>query len=75
MVEVVNNIAPLKTARINNTRNEWFDKKNAEKLSIGDKLFEKFKSIGKSTKRQEMTSKEQSNRRKNGILGRNSQKI
>ena len=72
---MANNIAHLKTARINNTSNEWFDKEIAEKLSIRDKLFEKLKSIGKSRKRQELTSKEHSNRRKNSILGRNSQKI
>ena len=30
MIEVVNNIAPLKTARIKNTSNEWFDKEIAE---------------------------------------------
>ena len=41
---MVNNIAPLKTARIKNTSNEWFDRKIAEKLSIRDKLFTKFKS-------------------------------
>ena len=44
MIEVVNNIAPLKTARIKNTRNEWFDWEIAEKLSIRDKLFKQFKS-------------------------------
>ena len=38
MIEVVNNIAPLKTARIKNTSNEWFDREIAEKLSIRDKL-------------------------------------
>ena len=41
---MVNNIAPLKTARIKNTSNEWFDREIAEKLSIRDKLFKKFKS-------------------------------
>ena len=34
--EVVNNIRPLKTARIKNTSNQWFDKKIAENLSIRD---------------------------------------
>ena len=43
LIEVVNNIAPLKTARIKNTNNEWFDREIAEKLSIKDKLFLKFK--------------------------------
>ena len=41
---MVNNIASLKTARIKNTSNEWFDKEIAEKLSIRDKLFKKFES-------------------------------
>ena len=44
MIEVVNNIAPLKTARIKNTINEWFDTEIAEKLNIRDKLSKKFKS-------------------------------
>ena len=42
---MVNNIAPLNTAKIKNTSNEWFDREIAEKLSIRDKLFKKkFKS-------------------------------
>ena len=44
MIEVVHNIAPLKTARIKNTSNEWFDREIAEKLSKKDKIFKKFKS-------------------------------
>ena len=44
LIEVVNNIAPLKTARMKNTSNEWFDMEIAEKLSIRDQLFKKFKS-------------------------------
>ena len=44
MIEVVNNIAPLKTVRIKNTSNEWFDREIAEKLSKKDKIFKKFKS-------------------------------
>ena len=44
IIELLNNIAPLKTARIKNTSNEWFDWEIAEKLSIRDKLFKKFKS-------------------------------
>ena len=43
MIEVVNNIAHLKTTG-KNTNNEWFDREIAEKLSIRDKLFKKFKS-------------------------------
>ena len=43
LIEVVNNIAPLKTARIKTTSSEWFDREVAEKLSIRDK-FKKFKS-------------------------------
>ena len=49
MIEVVNYIALLKTARIKITSNEWFDREIAEKLSIRDKLsiklsIKKFKS-------------------------------
>ena len=44
MIEVVNTIAPLKIARIKNASNEWFDNEIAEKLSLRDKLFKKFKS-------------------------------
>ena len=40
-VEIVNNIAPLKTARIRNTSSQWSDKEIAEKISIRDKLFYK----------------------------------
>ena len=41
MIEVVNNIAPFKTARIKNTSNEWLYREIAERLSIRDKLFKK----------------------------------
>ena len=41
---MVNNIAPLQTARIKNISNEWFDREIAEKWSTRGKLFEKFKS-------------------------------
>ena len=34
LIEVVNNFARLKTARIKNTSNDWFDRETAEKLSI-----------------------------------------
>ena len=44
MIELVNDIAPLKTAKIKKPSNEWFDRKIAEKLSIRDKLFRKSKS-------------------------------
>ena len=44
MIEVVNNIVPLKTVRIKNTSNEWFDREIAEKLSKKDKIFKKFQS-------------------------------
>ena len=44
MIEVVNNIAALKTAKIRNTSNKSFDREIAEKLSIRGKLFKKFKS-------------------------------
>ena len=44
LIEVVNYIAPLKTARMTNTSSECFDTVIAEKLSIRYKLFKKFKS-------------------------------
>ena len=44
MIDVLNNISPLKTARVKNPSKKWFDRKIAEKLSIRDKLFKKFKS-------------------------------
>ena len=44
LIEVVNNIISLKTTRIKNTSNEWFDREIAEKLGISDKIFKKFKS-------------------------------
>ena len=34
LIEVVNNFARLKTARIKNTSNDWFDRETAEKLSL-----------------------------------------
>ena len=37
MIMVVNNIAPLKTAKLKNTSNELFDREISEKLSIRDK--------------------------------------
>ena len=39
LIDVVNNIAPLKTARIKNASNEWFDREIAKKLNIRAKLF------------------------------------
>ena len=44
LIEVVNKIAPLKTVRVKNTSSEWFDREIAEKQSLRDKLFKKFKS-------------------------------
>ena len=41
---MVNKIAPLKTVRKKNASSEWFDREIAEKLSLRDKLFKKFKS-------------------------------
>ena len=40
---MVNRIAHLKTVRIKNTSSEWSDSEIAEKLSVWDKLFKKFK--------------------------------
>ena len=43
MIEVVNNTASLKTARIKNISNEQFDRDIAEKVSIREQLFKKIK--------------------------------
>ena len=43
LIEAINKITSLKTVKIKNTSSEWFDKKIAEKLSLSDKLFKKFK--------------------------------
>ena len=40
---MVNDIAPLKTERMKNTSSELFDREIAEKLSMRDKLYKKFK--------------------------------
>ena len=70
LILAINNIAPLKAARMKNTSKEWFDREITEKVSVRDKLFKKFKSRGLNidweiTKRQEITSKKktQSNRK------------
>ena len=44
LIEVVNTIAPLETARIKNTSNKQFDKEIAEKLSNRGELFKKIES-------------------------------
>ena len=38
---MVNNVAPLKTARIKNISSEWFDREIAEKISLRYKLSKK----------------------------------
>ena len=40
----INDIAPLKSIRIKNTTPEWFDGEIADKISMRDNLFKKFKS-------------------------------
>ena len=45
LIEVVNNSAPLKTARIKNTSNECFNIETTEKLSIKDKLFKTWNEV------------------------------
>ena len=45
LIEVVNNSALLKTARIKNTSNECFNIETAEKLSIKDKLFKTWNEV------------------------------
>ena len=44
LIEMVDKISPMKTVRIKNTSCEWFVREIVEKLSLRDKLFEKFKS-------------------------------
>ena len=46
LIVAINNIAPLKAARMKNTSKEWFDREITEKVSVRDKLFKKFKSRG-----------------------------
>ena len=70
LIELVNNIAPLKTVRIKNASNKWFDSGIAEKLNIRDKLFKKFKSSRLNINWE--IYKEQT--RKNSISRRNCQK-
>ena len=40
---VLDIVAPIKSSRIKQNWQEWFDDKIAEKISVGDKLFQKFK--------------------------------
>ena len=78
MIEVVNYIALFKTARIKITSNEWFDREIAEKLSIRDKLFKKFKSSRLNIDwdfYKEARNDIQRTNRKKSILRRNCQKI
>ena len=46
LIVAVNNIPPLKAARMKNTSKEWFDREITERVSVRDKLFKKFKSRG-----------------------------
>ena len=77
MIDVVNK---TKTAGIKNTSNEWFDREIAEKLSIRDKLFKKFKSsrlnidweIYKEARNEVQRTIKQ---KKNSIFRRNCRKI
>ena len=43
LTKVINNIAPTKQSKVKNRSQEWFDGEIAEKISIRDKLFKKFK--------------------------------
>ena len=43
ITQVLNNLAPYKTIRVENQSNEWFDGELAEQISNRDKLFKKFK--------------------------------
>ena len=42
-MEVIDQVAPIKSRRIKQNSQEWFDGEVAEKLSVRDKLFKKFK--------------------------------
>ena len=42
LFNVVNKVAPIKTIRVKNNTNEWFDGQVAEKIATRDKLFRKF---------------------------------
>ena len=41
--DVINKIAPIKQSKVKNRSQEWFDGEIAEKISLRDKLFKKFK--------------------------------
>ena len=40
---VIDLVAPIKSRQIRQNSQEWFDGKVAEKISVGDKLFKRFK--------------------------------
>ena len=42
-MEVIDQVAPIKSRQIKQNSQEWFDGEVAEKLSVCDKLFKKFK--------------------------------
>ena len=43
LTKVIDNLAPTKQSKVKNRSQEWFDGEIAEKFSIRDKLFKKFK--------------------------------
>ena len=44
-MRVINLVAPIKSRRIKQNSQEWFDGEVAQKISLRDKLFEKFKNL------------------------------
>ena len=45
LMRVIDLVAPIKSRRIKQNSQEWFDGEVAEKISVRDKLFKKFKKI------------------------------
>ncbi len=43
LMNVINNIAPIKQSKVKSNSQDWFDGEIAEKIAIRDKLFKKYK--------------------------------
>ena len=46
LMEVIDQVEPVKNKRINRNFQQWFNSEIAEKLIIWDKLFKKYKKLG-----------------------------
>ena len=46
LMEVIDNVAPVKNKRIKRNSQEWFDSEISEKLIIRDKFFKNYKKLG-----------------------------